>query len=541
MIVVFSPYPYEPLRKDGMYRRILEIDESLLKDEERVYVYYSPQGDDYRISESFSVGTNSRVQLLDFQYTSHQLKLLELINKASFVYAQTMIYSSPYLSAFYSSGKIITDAHGIAAEEERLVGRNSRAKLIEAFEKEAVNGSRAVVVVTEAMADYFRNHYGAYSTKFIHLPISTVNVGLENWNKVKDLVIYSGGLHQWQNVPEMLEVVARKGNEFNFLFLTNSVKELEKLAIKAGVRNKLSIKTVEYEQVFSELKKATFGLLLRDDTPVNNVAFPTKLIEYMACGVVPIIKSDKVGDLKRMGVRYISIDDFIVGRIPNSQDLLDIAKHNYECYANVSKSFKKGLEELKGLVKQIKSEGQKYADEAIALPSSYRMAFLPLTVLFNILKKGECYTFDVDCGETPVKILKTFNPPITGDKLTIEIPNKKFVFDKAVLLVTSEKGSEFELYPSNLKDFKRDSLGNFVFCSNSSYTYKLPQEISIKEIRLEINFLLFGAEVNNIKKAFSQTRTRVLLEKFFFSLRNEKFNVTLERTWRYIQKQLKRN
>lgn len=538
MIVVFSPYPYEPLRKDGMYRRILEIDEHLLKDEERVYVYYTPQGDDYRITPPFLVDTNAEVQLLDLQYISHQLKLRDLINKADFVYAQTMIYSSPYLSAFYSSGKIITDAHGIAGEEEKLVERFSRAKLIGAFEAEAATSSRAVVVVTKAMAEYFKKAYGANDTMYIHVPVCTLGISeLELQSKDEKLVIYSGGIHKWQNIPDML-ALAKKCSQYDFLFLTNSVSELKEEAKKIGVLDSITVRSVEYEQVFDELKRATYGLLLRDDTPVNNVAFPTKLIEYLACGVIPVVKTINVGDLLEMGVRYVTLQDFEDGKLPSQDELVSMAKHNFKCYLSVFSSFQSGLSELRKVIEDIRETAPHYVNDTIALPSSYRMTFLPIQSELKAVTAEGIQTFSIDCGETPAVITKDFEKPLHCKELHFILSNKKFVFDKANLIVYLVDGGEIVIKPSNLLSFRKDKFDNFIALSDNKFIFKLPVQTRIKRVELIINFMLYGPEVGNYQdeKTTTLKQRESLIKKFFFSLRNESPFTTGKRIIKYIKK-----
>ena len=53
------------------------------------------------------------------------------------------------------------------------------------------------------------------------------------------------------------------------------------------------------------------GFVLRDDVLVNRVACPTKLLEYIQYGVLPIVLSDAIGDFKELGYKYIGLDDFV--------------------------------------------------------------------------------------------------------------------------------------------------------------------------------------------------------------------------------------
>ena len=53
---------------------------------------------------------------------------------------------------------------------------------------------------------------------------------------------------------------------------------------------------VSYKDINDYLNAADFGLLLREDTPTNNVASPTKFAEYLMAGL-PTLISQGVGDL----------------------------------------------------------------------------------------------------------------------------------------------------------------------------------------------------------------------------------------------------
>lgn len=542
MILIFAPYPYEPLRQDGMYRRILEIDQHFFKGQERVYVYYSPQPNDYRISESFKVEENAFVQLLDLQYVNHQLKLRELVQKASIVYAQTMIYSAPYLSGYYSTRKIITDAHGIAAEEEKLVERESRAKYMSVFEKKASRESRAVVVVTKAMGDYYSKAYQANSTNFIHLPINTVEIDkLDLSKKKRDRVIYSGGLHKWQNVDQMLHLSKEFSSKFEFVFLTNSVSELRNRAKMLGISDKILISSCPYEEVFDYLKSATYGLLLRDDTPVNNVAFPTKLIEYLASGVIPIIKSRNVGDLEEMGVICIDVKDFEDGNLPSEAETKKIMSHNFECYRSVFKKFELGAQQLKGLIEKIKEEGSHDVDDSVALPANYRMSFLPLNVEFELLTHEKSSTISVDSADTPIKIEKVFKDNVQADRIIVKIPGRKFTFGNVVLTVKSETEQELKILPSNLNQFEKDVFENYVFGFSSIFIFDFRRKLNFNKLDLKIDFLLYGLEVEafrvtGVPKLYFSPDS--LLKKFLYSLKNDSFQVTAQKVTKYIKQRI---
>ena len=63
-------------------------------------------------------------------------------------------------------------------------------------------------------------------------------------------------------------------------------KKMEEYGIKH-----YSIGCVPPEELPCAIADAKFGLLLREDNIVNNIATPTKLSSYMSCGLIPIVSS----------------------------------------------------------------------------------------------------------------------------------------------------------------------------------------------------------------------------------------------------------
>ena len=52
--------------------------------------------------------------------------------------------------------------------------------------------------------------------------------------------------------------------------------------------NNYSIDFVKPDDLPKALNCAKYGFIIREDTPVNRVATPTKISTYMACGLIPI-------------------------------------------------------------------------------------------------------------------------------------------------------------------------------------------------------------------------------------------------------------
>jgi len=106
------------------------------------------------------------------------------------------------------------------------------------------------------------------------------------------------------------------------------------------------IHAVRPEEVIHEIRDCHFGILLRDDIAVNNVACPTKLIEYLSCGVLPVLKTSHIGDFERYGMNYIPLEDFRKGTIPGSEEYMRMIRENRALLSKFTEEFQNGRNEL---------------------------------------------------------------------------------------------------------------------------------------------------------------------------------------------------
>ena len=60
------------------------------------------------------------------------------------------------------------------------------------------------------------------------------------------------------------------------------------------------ITTKTAEEMKEVYRHAQYGFVLRDDIVVNNVACPTKIIDYIKYDIIPIVKSPHIGDFEGM-------------------------------------------------------------------------------------------------------------------------------------------------------------------------------------------------------------------------------------------------
>jgi len=103
---------------------------------------------------------------------------------------------------------------------------------------------------------------------------------------------YSGSLAGYQCFDEVVDTfnaTLRLQPSARLLILTPYAEAARKKLADLPA-DRVVCKAVGYAEVNSHLNAADFGFLLRDNTPVNHVAFPTKFAEYAMAGLQVIMK-----------------------------------------------------------------------------------------------------------------------------------------------------------------------------------------------------------------------------------------------------------
>jgi hypothetical protein len=330
-MLFLAAYPEQEDLKDGMMQRIFSVDR-YFRDQPRVYLAFSTIRSFKRIhrKEGDLVDIYRCHVILDFFF------IIRLLSKSSKIYIHSLynvIYALFYLMFFKK--EYVFDAHGVVPEEIRMEGKNFRAHIYDRCEAFIFSRKKMTVIcVTDAMIKHFKAKYKHSNVRFVRYCIFPQHLyedqDIERLDSSflrgsDDIVniVYSGNTQQWQNIELMLKTIAENigSKNYNFIILTGELAKMQTL-VKEFISNndRIIVKSVEPEELFQIYNACHYGFVLRDDILVNNVSCPTKLIEYLFYGIIPIVLSDEIGDFKQYGYQRIHYNN-LNGLVPKKSSI----------------------------------------------------------------------------------------------------------------------------------------------------------------------------------------------------------------------------
>jgi len=306
--------------RDGVMQRIQAIDE-LIVSEERIYIFAS-----YRAIFNISClkkGTN--VQVISLNPLIHYLYLLKLIRQTERVYVHSLhnyvriLPITPFIRI-----PIILDLHGTLPEECKLAEKHLKAWMYNIVEGCAFKKIRTAVFVTNKMKSYYLKKYSSFKKwrSFVYFigpkDILIQKTDAEKTPQIESLklvqdkivLIYSGNIQVWQNIDLMIEIIGKLDpKKFVVLILTMELSAFSAKFEKNFDNDFIKLLSVRPDELSYYYSVAQYGFILRDDIIVNNVANPTKLVEYLFYGIIPIVKSPFIGDFYDYGYEFIHYDE----------------------------------------------------------------------------------------------------------------------------------------------------------------------------------------------------------------------------------------
>jgi GT2 family glycosyltransferase/glycosyltransferase involved in cell wall biosynthesis len=351
-IVFFAGYPYPERQSDGYFQRIQIVDR-LFTDRWRIYIEYEElpgrarwfDRPEPKVLVLRCVGSTRRRWLVKVLVVVSVLRCRKI-----YIHSVLRMQGNWIRTLMYIPGitKVI-DIHGVVPEEFRLHNDFYSAVLFEARERLAVRKSHLVIVVSEAMKSYLRQKYRSELRGPIAIFPMFLNVvptlAPRPYINGKPVVVYAGGLQKWQQVGKMIDAISRTAAVCAHRFYCPDPDAIRTLLPEA-TRTHVIIDSKTHSELTELYAECHYGFILREDSVVNHVACPTKLVEYLAMGIVPIVDSANIGDFKTMGMRFITLEQLLKGDMPNEVERYQMAQQNFSLYEDLRRIRKQGAREI---------------------------------------------------------------------------------------------------------------------------------------------------------------------------------------------------
>lgn len=355
LICILAPMFNENNITDGYIRRIKNIDELIPSSTFRVYVYSDPSAS----WPSIELIDDSHAILTYNDTNDIKRSFALIIDHASLIYCHSIHRFDTQLLK-HCNKDIILDFHGAVPEETLyLSGDTAKTNVFSDIERTAVAKCSTIIAVTNNMVKHIQEKYPQESlhTEFIVMPILDTDIRLASPKHLplpetekQPCIIYAGGTQKWQLIDEMIDAVSSQPNRGSYKFFTPDPDKFERLWKGHTKPFDMRIERKTPEELRDEYLHCDFGFILRDESIVNRVACPTKLIEYLANGVIPIVKNSNIGDFREYGYAYVSLSDFVAGKLPPQKERAQMIAKNHLVIESQLASFFRGKESLKEIL-----------------------------------------------------------------------------------------------------------------------------------------------------------------------------------------------
>lgn len=209
----------------------------------------------------------------------------------------------------------VYDVRGSLVDEMRASGTGLfRRLLYSSLESYCLRNAARVSAVTNPLADHLRRRYRIDAITVVPccVDMDSMTVADEvaaarraalGFTPEDCVLVYSGGLSHYQQVPAMLAIWRHLAGEPNvrFLLLTNEDPHRTPMMVGdlACFGNRLIHLSLPREAVAATLAACDIGFMLRDGRELNRVASPVKFPEYLCAGL-SVVASPGTGDASRL-------------------------------------------------------------------------------------------------------------------------------------------------------------------------------------------------------------------------------------------------
>lgn len=330
---------------DGGYKSRIEMELQILAEKYSICMFLPTDGtskykskycSEYYYYQGFFPKSNSKISKIKMLLKSNHLmkrafkNVIKKLPDETVVYAEALGSIMTILPEVKKNGhKLIYDCHGAEAEEIKLlppnIYRKYYCKKLEKCEKKVIDYASLIVTVSNKQYQMWQTNKPFVKlpmlpgSQFLYTPRNQKIRGELGIDNPATVFVYCGGNDPWQMCEETVLLYKQLEEQYSnsyFLIITNAVKYFKTLVDKHKITNAV-IRQVRYDDVPQYLDAADYGFCIRRNTIINNVASPTKIMEYLSRNVKPII-TDCIGDyseeLNAKGFAVV-IDSHLKGNI----------------------------------------------------------------------------------------------------------------------------------------------------------------------------------------------------------------------------------
>ncbi|HEX2258094.1 MAG TPA: glycosyltransferase, partial [Afifellaceae bacterium] len=206
-------------------------------------------------------------------------------------------------------GPELLHAHGFDSAERAPPDLRERCSEAEARQRRAARAADAVIVVSDAMRRIAVRQWGVEEARLSVVPCCAETqapaAGTREATRARLnfdgrlVVVYCGSLARYQAIEATLDAfdpIRRVRCDAFFFGVTPSPETLTARLRERGLRECDSlVVSATHTEVPALLAAGDLALLLRERSPVNEVASPVKFAEYLAAGL-PVVLSEGIGD-----------------------------------------------------------------------------------------------------------------------------------------------------------------------------------------------------------------------------------------------------
>ena len=361
-ICVFAPMYNKENEKDGYVQRIKAIDTTALNNMCRIYLY--DEGADCSVMR-FDFIDALHGYIVFNSYNSDNLnEIIKLVKYCGKTYTHSVLRfmedrSNRNLWNIFEleNVKHFWDVHGTVPEEYELSESPLGSQLANNIEKFMADKVDVVVVVTHAMGRHLKEKYPSMNAEIIVVPIFTKELlNIPKCEKKKEgekfSVVYAGGTQPWQNISLMQDIIQSTHNLYDYKIFVPNPEEFWNLWGERSHETNMRVESKTLDELYKEYECCDLGFVLRDSSPVNYVACPTKIIEYLKYGIIPILKSVEIGDFVDLGMKYITYLDLMKGLRLSQEERKMMQDSNYDILDKLVQTSKIGLKNLGNLLEE---------------------------------------------------------------------------------------------------------------------------------------------------------------------------------------------